>query len=125
MNDLIDWFKYTSPRYYPFGPNWMPHKSDFGILYTLQFPTFNQRYLMNPTPQAVTERYVTNLINYGRNREFDIEMITMKENVVESTQVGTYFSARVLSKTSAEQAVGATLSQAVRNCLIKHGVTFR
>jgi hypothetical protein len=80
---------------------------------------------MNTSPQAVTDRYVTNLINYGRNREFDIDYITMKENVVESTQVGTYYAARVLSKSGAEIAVGATLSQAVRNCLIKHGVTFR
>jgi hypothetical protein len=76
-------------------------------------------------PQSVTERYVSNLLHYGRNKEFDIEMVTMRENIVDATQVGIYFTVRVLSKTGAESGVGATIAQAVRQALTKHGVTFR
>lgn len=79
---------------------------------------------MNP-PQAVTQRYISNLIHNGRNKEFDIEMVTMKENIVDSTQVGAYFTVRVLSKTGAESGVGATIQQAIQQALTKHGVTFR
>lgn len=81
--------------------------------------------IMNTAPQQVTERYLSNLLHYGRNKEFDVEMITMKENIIEATQVGVYYTVRILSKTSAENAVGATIAQAVRNGLTKHGVTFR
>lgn len=77
------------------------------------------------SPQAVTERYISNLIHNGRNKEFDIEMITMKGNVVEGTQVGVYYTVRILSKSNAEHGLGATITQAVRNCLLKYGVTFR
>lgn len=80
---------------------------------------------MTNAPQSVTQRYISNLIHNGRNKEFDIEMITMKEHVVESTTVGYYFTTRVLSKTGAEHAHGATIQQAVHNALLKHGTTFR
>lgn len=82
---------------------------------------------MTTTPQAVTERYVSNLIHYGRNKEFDITHVTLKENVVEGVIVGYYFSVFIQQGNTApmHNAVGATIAQAVRNCLIKYGVTFR
>lgn len=80
---------------------------------------------MNNAPQQVTERYVSNLIHNGRNKEFDIDCIQMKESIVEGTLVGYYFYARLVSKQDAESAHGATLAQAVRNVLIKYGCTFR
>ncbi len=83
------------------------------------------KYIMNTAPQAVTERYVSNLVTNGRNREFDIDIIEMRETVIEGTLVGYYFEARVLSKTTPQNGRGATLSSAVRNALTKHGVTFR
>jgi ribosomal protein S6 len=82
---------------------------------------------MNTAPQQVTERYVTNLINQGRNREFDVVDIRRLWNKVEGVNVGTYYEAYVeLSSAShQENGFGATISQAVRNALIKHGVTLR
>lgn len=77
------------------------------------------------SPQAVTQRYISNLIHNGRNKEFDLEMVTMRENMVENTRVGVYFTVRILSKTSAENGVGATIQQAVQQGLERHGVTFR
>jgi hypothetical protein len=83
---------------------------------------------MTTIPQAVTERYVSNLIHYGRNKEFDIELIEQKPNIVEDETVGVYFRVRIKS-TSAESlvqsAAAATIAQATRRCLEKHGVTFR
>jgi hypothetical protein len=76
---------------------------------------------MSTSPQAVTERYVTNLINYGRNREFDIDYIKQMPNVVDGENVGVYYVARIGNQI----ANGATISQAVRRALEKHGVTFR
>jgi hypothetical protein len=82
---------------------------------------------MTTTPQAVTERYVTNLINYGRNREFDIVDIRRLWSKVDGVNVGTYYEVFVEVSSSAlsQRAVGATISQAVRRALEKHGVTFR
>lgn len=86
---------------------------------------------MNTTPQAVTERYVTNLINYGRNREFDIASISRQITQKDGIVVGVYFDAILTCPDSGEEghktqmASGATISQAVRRALEKHGVTFR
>lgn len=81
---------------------------------------------MNPSPQAVTERYVSNLIHNGRNREFDIRRIDQQENIVEEVEVGRYHRAFVMdTKTETQVGVGATIAQAVRAALTKHGVTFR
>lgn len=86
---------------------------------------------MSTQPQAVTERYVSNLIHNGRNKEFDIKAITQHDNVVENINVGVYFRARVLPSNVVDNGanvrvgVGATIATAVRHALIEHGVTFR
>lgn len=80
---------------------------------------------MTNAPQSVTEHYIGNLIRNGRNKEFDIDHIQMKESIIDGTLVGYYFYVRILSKQDAHNAHGATIAQAVRNCLIKYGVTFR
>lgn len=79
------------------------------------------------TPQAVTERYVSNLIHYGRNKEFDIGTISRQISEDDDIVVGVYFQALVVAQTTHEKtfACGATISQAVRRALEKHGVTFR
>lgn len=81
-------------------------------------------------PQSVTERYVSNLLHYGRNKEFDIDYIKKIDNVVEDENVGVYFVARVnVTNQNAgpfgRMANGATIQQALRRALEKHGVTFR
>lgn len=83
---------------------------------------------MNTAPQSVTERYITNLINYGRNREFDIVKVTRETTTVDDQQVGVWFSSSVAKGTDLvhdKVGCGATISQAVRRALEKHGVTFR
>lgn len=81
---------------------------------------------MNNTPQQVTQRYISNLLHYGRNKEFDIISVDQKANVAEdATQVGVYYSVWIVNKTEGKGAYGATLAQATRRCLEKHGVTFR
>jgi hypothetical protein len=76
---------------------------------------------MSTAPQSVTERYVSNLLHYGRNKEFDIDYIKQMPNVVEDENVGYYYVVRIGNQT----ANGATIQQAVHRCLEKHGVTFR
>lgn len=77
-------------------------------------------------PQAVTERYVSNLIHYGRNKEFNIIKIIRQENMVSGDLVGFYYETVIDSKfVFNEIGRGATIAQAVRGALIKHGVTFR
>lgn len=82
--------------------------------------------LMN-APQAVTERYISNLIHYGRNKDFDMVEIHRIPSYHEQEIVGWFFIARIetLTKVKIELGSGATISQAVRRALIKHGVTFR
>lgn len=81
--------------------------------------------LMNPTPQAVTERYVSNLITNGRNKEFDVNTIVQRTHHVEGEPCGVYFTAVIDYQKVSRDAHGATVSQAVRRALEKHGVTFR
>jgi hypothetical protein len=86
---------------------------------------------MTTAPQAVTDRYVTNLINYGRNREFDIDSIARRKHEADDVVVGVYFEVSLLHTGGEDKganrrlACGATISQAVRRALEKHGVTFR
>jgi hypothetical protein len=82
----------------------------------------------NTIPQAVTERYVSNLIHYGRNKEFDIKQINRVNSLVDDEVVGVYFGCCIIlgiEQTKEQWACGATISQAVRRALEKHGVTFR
>jgi ssDNA-binding replication factor A large subunit len=83
---------------------------------------------MNTAPQQVTERYVSNLINYGRNREFEIVEINQQAAIAHDEVVGFYYEARTNTANGEVKGVagrGATISQAVRRALEKHGVTFR
>jgi hypothetical protein len=80
---------------------------------------------MSTSPQAVTERYVSNLIHYGENRDFNIDMIVRRQNIINGDQCGHYYTAKVAQLGQLTEANGATISQAVRCALEKHGVTFR
>lgn len=83
---------------------------------------------MTTTPQAVTERYVSNLIHYGRNKEFDIITIKREESFHDGQYVGCFFIATTVPTIpghGSHYGSGATISQAVRRSLEKHGVTFR
>jgi hypothetical protein len=81
---------------------------------------------MNPTtPQAVTERYVSNLLSNGQNKEFRINEIKMAQTFVGNENVGIHFIVQVTNFHITFDAIGATPSQALHRSLEKHGVTFR
>lgn len=86
--------------------------------------------MTNP-PQAVTERYISNLLHYGRNKDFDICEIKRQIHSVDARVVGVYFQAITLPANlldvglNRRVGVGATAAQAIRHCLEQHGVTFR
>jgi hypothetical protein len=89
---------------------------------------------MNP-PTQVTERYLSNLLHYGRNKEFDIGQINRELSRTDDEEkeiVGVFFTVRLIHGSGLEAtgattkvASGATISQALRRALEKHGVTFR
>lgn len=78
-------------------------------------------------PQVVTERYVTNLIHYGRNKEYSIQQVRQHPSMVSGDAVGVYFEVIVRGDPFTDDQIGrgATIQQAVRRALEKHGVTFR
>jgi hypothetical protein len=78
-------------------------------------------------PQSVTERYVSNLLHYGRNKEFDIASVNREIHTHDNICVSVYFTVIVIHGTTykSEFAAGATVQQATRRALEKHGVTFR
>lgn len=83
---------------------------------------------MNNIPQAVTERYVTHLLNRGQNRDFQILHIYKKASWIDQHYVGAYYEATICSHVPdapGETGTGASPSQALRRALEKHGVTFR
>lgn len=92
----------------------------------MQFPT---EKTMPTQPQAVTQKYVSNLIYNGRNKEFDIDLVTRRSHFEGKEHVGYYFTVTVTRGEerpgTGQQASGATISQAVRRALEKYGVTFR
>jgi hypothetical protein len=77
-------------------------------------------------PQAVTERYISNLLKGGINDAFEIRELISKDSVVDGVIVGCYYEVTIgaINKPYVS-AVGATPMQAVRRALEKHGVTFR
>lgn len=81
--------------------------------------------IMNNTPQQVTERYISNLLHHGQNREFNLEETSRHPHIVEGTVVGSYFQTRVSSNESQAAGFGATIHAAVKQALAKLGVTFR
>lgn len=82
---------------------------------------------MPTPPQAVTERYVSNLIHNGRNKEFDIIKLRQMEAFDGEAIVGIYYrvTVRKVGFNTEWELSGATIAQATRRCLEKHGVTFR
>jgi hypothetical protein len=82
---------------------------------------------METAPQAVTERYVSNLLHHGRNKEFDIVSIDRLEHMVQGTLVGYFWEVGIAPANSNEgrTGFGASIGQAVRDSLLKNGVTFR
>lgn len=77
-------------------------------------------------PQSVTERYVSNLIMHGSNKEFSIDIVTRRSIGVEGDHIGFYYTVKTIDNTNKEiDASGPTIACAVRAALIKHGVTFR
>ena len=83
---------------------------------------------MTNLPQQVTERYVSNLIANGRNKDFDIDIVQRNPHVVDEVHIGYYYQVRIETAGlggKVAYGVGATIAQAVRRCLEKHGVTFR
>lgn len=74
-----------------------------------------------------TRRYVSNLLQKGRNNEFTIIALTRNHSMVEELVVGYYYLVTVSANGSriSRDSVGATPLQAVENCLAKHGVKFR
>lgn len=79
------------------------------------------------SPQSVTERYVSNLIHYGRNKEFSIVAITEQESIHNGIVVGNFYSVsiRPALEPTTKSSYGATIARAVRHCLEDYGVTFR
>lgn len=82
---------------------------------------------MTNAPQSVTERYISNLIHYGRNRDFAIASVTERENTHEGLVVGNFYTVNIrpINSPTGQASHGATLALAVRHCLQDHGVTFR
>lgn len=84
---------------------------------------------MPTQPQAVTERYVSNLLHNGQNREFYIVKIQMEPTVVNDTNIGLHFKVEIAQHVGASTqmggGIGATIAQALRVALLRHGVTFR
>lgn len=83
-------------------------------------------------PQSVTERYVSNLIHNGRNKEFDITTINRDITELQGRVIGVFYRVCILNPHITEPSVvnkalgvGATIAQAVRHALELHGVTFR
>lgn len=80
---------------------------------------------MNP-PQAVTERYVSNLIMNGRNKDFDVDTIIRRSNVDGGDHVGFFYTVAVVSTDNKNVAASApTIAGAIRLALERHNVTFR
>jgi hypothetical protein len=79
-------------------------------------------------PQNVTNRYISNLVNRGRNHEFEIVVLQRAQALHDGIVVGTYYDTIILKPMpdqASERASGVTAAQAVRRCLTKFGVTFR
>lgn len=83
---------------------------------------------MNNSPQAVTERYISNLLRDGQNAEFAVTSMERKPFCVGEEHCGFYYIVNVMQghlSGEAVSSVGPTPSSALRNALTKLGVTFR
>lgn len=83
----------------------------------------------SPTaPQALTERYVTNLVNTGKNKDYTLIGTVRRSFVADEVLCGHYYDvtvANISDESVTQSASGATPTQAVRRALKKLGVTFR
>lgn len=84
---------------------------------------------MSTSPQAVTERYVSNLLRDGQNAEFRLVNLQIRPWVVDEEACGWYYFCIVETVAGSagpvKEAVGVTPVVALRNALTKLGVTFR
>jgi hypothetical protein len=79
-------------------------------------------------PQNVTSRYVSNLLNRGRNDTFEMITLTQEKATHDNITVGYYYDVTItkpIPDHTSEQASGVTPSQAISRCLRKFGVSFR
>lgn len=79
---------------------------------------------MNP-PQAVTERYVSNLIMNGRNKDYDIITVQQQSSKHEGVTVGYFYRVSLHSVQADLVGYGPTITAATRDALMRYGVTFR
>ena len=81
---------------------------------------------MPTSPQAVTERYVSNLLRDGQNREFRITYVKFQHFVQEEVHCGGYYNVAI-ETLDLKPAIGfgPTPQASLRNALTKLGVTFR
>lgn len=78
-------------------------------------------------PQAITDRYVSNLLSAGHNHEFRIDSILCKPFCEAEVVCGYYYIATLIAGDNSIMATspGSTPHQALRKALEKAGVTFR
>lgn len=79
------------------------------------------------TPQAVTTRYATNLLNKGENNDFVVAILVRERTMVNNTRIGSHFTVQLNQQVGERmiQTVGATPVIAIENALKELGVTFR
>lgn len=79
--------------------------------------------------QAVTERYVSNLLRDGQNAEFRVNQLQAQPFSAHEVHCGWYYECWIANNdpqsANRTQGVGPTPSAALRNALTKLGVTFR
>lgn len=82
--------------------------------------------MTNPT-QAVTERYVSNLLRDGQNNEFVMQSNCAHNTEVEGVRIGIHFRAEVyeVGHSVLKDGFATTPASALRRALEKFGVTFR
>lgn len=82
---------------------------------------------MNNPPQAVTERYVSNLLNHGENNDFRFIALETHTTMAEGESIGWHYKLflRSVANNEVEVGYGDTPSFALRRALEKFGVTFR
>ena len=86
------------------------------------------KIMTNNVPQQVTNRYISALINKGKNDTFEIITLQREQALHDGIVVGSYFDVTItkpMPDHASERASGVTAAQAVSRALSKFGVTFR
>jgi hypothetical protein len=76
-------------------------------------------------PQHASNRYISNLLNRGRNDDFDLVSITRENATHDGIIVGGYYNISVRHIEATLTASGVTPAQAARRCMKRFGVTFK